>query len=253
MSGSDQRKAAIMLAHRIVADSLRRHAGPTWPLHNERQMTQTYGVGRETVRQALRLLEFQGIVDIRPGRRGGATMIRPAPYSLAQNLTLLMQLHGTPARSILEARTVIEPLAAGLAAQHGAGGRHADLLDAIDQMRLASNDIEAFRAADRRFHVVLAESAGNVLLECLVDSLFRMSDAVVSIRALRSRHLESAREHVAIRTALVRGDPAAAEHAMRSHLLAEERAARRDGDLLSRPVMWRSHPLPGLRGERWKR
>ena len=69
-------KTAMIIAQRIVADIARDSLAPGASLPPERMMMETYEVGRGTLREALRFLEFQGVITLKPGPRGGVN--RPA-------------------------------------------------------------------------------------------------------------------------------------------------------------------------------
>ena len=93
-------------------------------------MLETYETGRGTLREALRLLEFQGVIALKPGPGGGPILLTPAPSHLASTLQLLMQLNQATYRSIVEVRTAMEPMTSQLAAaahhRRSAGGTPAD-------------------------------------------------------------------------------------------------------------------------------
>ena len=77
-----------------------------------------YQVSRESLREALRLLEAQGIVSIRRGPSGGPVVGRAETANLARTLTLYFQLAGATYEELLQAWRLLEPLAAELAARN---------------------------------------------------------------------------------------------------------------------------------------
>src|ERR1700682_4416911 len=85
-------KTAILLAQRIVGEISDQGYGPGTLLLPEREMLQRYGVARGTLREALRFLEIQGVLTIRPGPAGGPTVNNVEPRSLASAIALLLQL-----------------------------------------------------------------------------------------------------------------------------------------------------------------
>src|SRR6476619_2287481 len=110
-------KAALLVAQRIVQDALREGRKPGDLLAPERTMLEKYQTGRGTLREALRLLEFQGVIALKPGPRGGPVLQDPDASHLASTLVLLMQLKDAPFRSIVEVRTAMEPMISRLAAE----------------------------------------------------------------------------------------------------------------------------------------
>jgi GntR family transcriptional regulator, transcriptional repressor for pyruvate dehydrogenase complex len=98
-------KVAIYLAQRIVHDIVREKLKASDLLQPEHVMLERYEIGRGTLREALRLLEFQGVITLKPGPKGGPVLRSPDPSHLASSLLLLMQLKGAPFRAIVEGRT----------------------------------------------------------------------------------------------------------------------------------------------------
>src|SRR5215469_10118495 len=87
------------------------------PRPPERAMLETYATGRGTLREALRLLEFQGVIALKPGPGGGPILLNPAASHLASTLQLLMQLSQAPYRVVVEARLALEPAISRAAAE----------------------------------------------------------------------------------------------------------------------------------------
>ena len=89
-------------------------------LPSEVEMLEHYRVSRESLREALRLLEAQGIVSIRRGPSGGPVVGRAETANLARTMTLYFQLAGATYEELLQAWRMLEPLAAELAARNSA-------------------------------------------------------------------------------------------------------------------------------------
>ena len=122
-NGVRTEKAALTVARMIIADVFESRLGPGNSLPPERVMLERYGTGRGTLREALRLLEFQGVVTLRPGPGGGPVLLRPSGAHLASSLVLLMQLNNAPFGAVIDARLTFEPLICRTAAAHRAGRR----------------------------------------------------------------------------------------------------------------------------------
>src|SRR3954454_10755372 len=115
-------KAAMLVAQRIVRDALRDNLRPGDLLLPERIMLEKYETGRGTLREALRLLEFQGVISLKPGPGGGPVLMSPPASHLASTLMLLMQLNKAPYRAIVEVRNAFEPMISQLAAHRMTDG-----------------------------------------------------------------------------------------------------------------------------------
>src|SRR5437773_215365 len=86
------RKVAEFIARSIVADILARDLAPGTVLPGEAEMMSTFSVGRFTLREALRLLEVQGVVTLRPGPKGGPVVAGVTADDFADPLSLHLQM-----------------------------------------------------------------------------------------------------------------------------------------------------------------
>src|SRR3954468_8843649 len=111
------RKLSTALADSITAPILKTGLQPGARLPSEREMREQFGVGRGTLREALRVLEAEGLITVRSGPHGGPVVARPDANRLARLLILLLISWGTTLRAVYDVRIVLEPLAAGRAAE----------------------------------------------------------------------------------------------------------------------------------------
>src|SRR5690348_17039882 len=148
----------MLVAQRIVRDIGRAGLRPGDLLPPERAMLETYQTGRGTLREALRLLEFQGVIALRPGPRGGPVLQSPDASHLASTVVLLMQVNRAPFRTIVEVRSALEPMISSLAAERMSQESLEDLNETIEQMRRDLDDQPSFLEANKRFHDVIAWS-----------------------------------------------------------------------------------------------
>jgi GntR family transcriptional regulator, transcriptional repressor for pyruvate dehydrogenase complex len=135
MNGSRPPKAAMLVAQRIVRDVVRGSLKPGDVLPDERTMLEKYTAGRCTLREALRLLEFQGVIALKPGPRGGPVLLDPDASHLGNTLVLLMQLKEAPFRAIIEVRSALEPVISSMAAERISDDALSRLESTIGQMR----------------------------------------------------------------------------------------------------------------------
>jgi GntR family transcriptional regulator, transcriptional repressor for pyruvate dehydrogenase complex len=245
LTGSRPPKAAMLVARRIVRDIGRAGLRPGDLLPPERVMLETYETGRGTLREALRLLEFQGVIALKPGPGGGPILLNPSASHLAGTLQLLMQLHRAPYRVVVEARLALEPVSSRLAAERISDDSLADLAGNVAQMRANIDDRDRFRDADRRFHGVIAWSSGNIMFGYVMEALLGILDGtVIEIDNPGDRRAAILQAHEEIYAAISRHDAAVATERMREHIEAYSRyAERKFPEILEQTITW--DRLPG--------
>jgi GntR family transcriptional regulator, transcriptional repressor for pyruvate dehydrogenase complex len=240
-SSARPQKAAILLARRIVQDVVREGHLPGTLLPPEKQMLQHYEIGRSTLREALRLLEFQGLITLKPGPGGGPVVQRPDAKHLTTTLILLLQVSEAPFRVIIEARSALEPMIARLAAERISGEDLQTLAGTIDQMNAALDDQYAFLEANKTFHYTIAHASGNTVFAYIVESLLGILDGTVlgfDLSGRRNRQI-IAEAHESIFRALEARDPDTARAMMEKHIRAYASYAKRTHpDLLDSVPAW---------------
>ncbi len=229
-----RRKTYELVAERLVALIGDRSFRPGDQLPTERELTESFRVGRSSVREALRMLESQGVIR---SVNGGAFVVADAAHPLNSSLRLLLTLdESTRLHDVIELRSILECEAAALAAERHRS-EHLTLMDeAIEDMTrgLEEPEGDAFIDADLRFHLALAEATGNRVLvhsmHAVRDVIRRMLMTVFHLPGSAERAVE---EHRAIRAAIATGDPERARAEMRAHLervVADvQKGAREDG------------------------
>jgi GntR family uxuAB operon transcriptional repressor len=132
----------------------------------ERELAKRFGVSRPTIREALLSLQMAGVVQVRTN--SGAYVL--SQQSAAE---VLPALEGFGPFENLQARQLIEPQIAALAAQHATDTQLAQLAETLGIMRQDHAAGEEADIPDHRFHVVLAEATGNGVLVTICDGLWR--------------------------------------------------------------------------------
>lgn len=221
-------------ASEVIADELRRvvvcDGKPGDYLMAERLLIERFGVSRPTLREALRILESEGLLDIRRGIKGGATIREPSIEDLTLRIGTFLQIKRTTYEDLFTVRKIIEPAAARLAAERvGRDGGAGVLVDCLERERrtIADPDSEPHQSeAIDKFHDVVLELGGSItlavigkLLSATVDSYTQSYiDQLANTHALRDALTKSHKIHVKITDAIKEGDGERAEHLMRSHL-----------------------------------
>jgi GntR family transcriptional regulator, transcriptional repressor for pyruvate dehydrogenase complex len=233
-------KAAMLVAQRIVRDIVRGNVKPGDVLPPERTMLDKYATGRGTLREALRLLEFQGVIALKPGPRGGPVVLAPDSSHLASTVVLLMQLKEAPFRSIVEVRSALEPVISSQAATRISDDALKDLNGTIERMGENLDNELVFLDENKRFHDIIAWSSDNPLFGYIIDSLLGIMDGtVIGMDYPRPRRLAILKAHTNIFDALHGRDPAASEALMRIHINEYVAyAERKFPEVLDRVIPW---------------
>lgn len=238
--GQRPAKIATLVARQISADIHARGNRLGDRLPPERTMLEQYQVGRGTLREALRFLELQGIISLKPGPGGGPVVERPDGTSLATSLMLLLQFDRAEYRAIAEARAGLEPMMAQLAATRMPIAARAALRETVEQMASSLANGPSFFRANRDFHVLIAHGSENALFGHLVEALLGILDGSslgISYPLRQREAMVSA--HAQICDAIEADDPAASAEAMAQHIADYLRYAEaRYPEVLATPVSW---------------
>jgi DNA-binding FadR family transcriptional regulator len=234
-------KRASQIARRIEADIIRRG----WPvgqsLGSEQALQQRYRVSRSVLREAVRLVEHHQVARMRRGPNGGLLVCEPDAAPATHAIIIYLEYLGTTIGDLLDARLLLEPLAASLAAEQidEAG------IDRLRTVLRAEGHRTPGRSARRdEFHAALAEESKNAVLQLFIDILMRLTvryaqdsrldSASDALEAIDRRH----QEHADIVAAVTAGDSA------RAKTLSEHHAQSMTGWL-------KDHQPPGRAGD-WR-
>jgi DNA-binding FadR family transcriptional regulator len=207
-------------AHVVVVERLRRaihlgHYPVGGKLPPERTLAVQLGVSRVTLREAIRVLEDEGLIRTRRGATGGAFVLA-SPLS-PEELRAHVRGRRDELLAVLEFRLVNERLAARMAAERVTPADVDELEATVEALRM-SGDIGPFRQADSAFHLKVASMAGSPLLERAVAdaraALFLPLDAL-DFDIVRG---SAVRGHEKVLAAIRDGDGARAGRAMAAHI-----------------------------------
>jgi GntR family transcriptional repressor for pyruvate dehydrogenase complex len=205
------------IAARVISLIGERHLKPGDRLPPERELAQAMGVSRSSLREALRALSLLGVTEMRHG--DGTYLTALDPDALMRPFGLVLALSDGQMQELFEARRVIEPELAALAA----GRADEETLEALrrcaDESAAAVADEEAFMRADLELHSLIARAASNSILWHVIGSISGMG--IASRRRtnpLPGLREQSAEDHRAIVAAIEARDPSAAAAAMLRHL-----------------------------------
>ena len=210
-------KAANQLADEILGYIVDRDLPPGTRLAPERQMLADTGRSRGTLREALRLLESRGVVEVRPGAAGGAFVRKPQPADLGAAITAVLMLEGASMLDVLTAREDME-VAALMRAAHRIRRRDlAVMQQSVDCLCEHIADRDRFLVEAGRFHGVINDVAGSPVLRILNEALRATQMSSRSDYSMTYRR-RVADEHQDIIDALRAGNASLACDRMRAHV-----------------------------------
>jgi GntR family transcriptional repressor for pyruvate dehydrogenase complex len=230
-----QRRGQLPKASDIVVEAIRHKilverlpVGTRLP--SEAELVEEHGLGRVTVREALRILERDGLVDVRRGPHGGLFVRHADIAQISDGLALMFALRNTTLGEFAAFRLALEPEVASLAALNATDAQREALVAA------AADDPSALhRTAD--IHSMIAESCGNDVHEMVLKGLHVSLAQHFRRELITDEHkAETGRAHRKIAGRIAAGDAEGARRAMAKHLEVYA-AFMRDNGLEGEPIV----------------
>lgn len=213
----ERETVAEMVARRIMAMVSARALKPGDQLPPERDLAESLGVSRPSVREAIRGLSILGVVRSRQG--GGAYISDLDAEALLGPIRFFLSLEDVNIRELYDARSLIESDVARRAAVNMSDAQLDDLAAILTAQEATLTDARAFRVSDFAFHEAIWNGCGNSFLKRIGESL-----NVLGLE-FRKRASETAgvleqsfRDHARLLDALRARDPDAAAHAAETHM-----------------------------------
>ncbi len=209
----------------VIIDQIREliHDGKLKPgdrLPSERELCTRFEVSRVTVREALRVLEAGGLVDIRVGAHGGAFVTTPSQARLGEGLADLLKLSPLTAAEVTEARMVFELGIVPLVVERATKEDIEDLRGICDRQKAALKNDTYSVALSAEFHIRVAACTHNPAIEMLVESFH--GPLLMSLKEAKTRAplmgRKGATEHARFVDAVALGNTHVATDIMRAHL-----------------------------------
>lgn len=212
-------KLSELVARQILHDIARRGLPPGAKLPPEAQMLAVYSVSRGSLREALRILEFQGLIRIRTGAGGGPVVCHIRSEDFARMSTMYFHLAGATIGELFDARLSMETNMAVYAARRRDPTTLAALEQHLDVVRTTELKGAARGALSREFHQIIAGMSGNRILDLLSRSI--MDIYAGRVRALdyplrTAKHIDVVHEEIA--RAIRAGEDVQAGELMRAHM-----------------------------------
>ncbi len=197
---ADELRGLIISGEMDEGDSLGTEAG----------LLERFGVSRPSLREALRILEADGLISILRGAFGGVVVHRPDQRMTARAAALVLQSRSVPLADVFDASAVIEPAAARMVATSRTHRRAADQLrEVIVEQKRTVEDPLACTNATIRFHSLIVQLAANqtlllvtemlneVITRAIADVLTRTKDQPATARRRTTRSHERLAELIA--------------------------------------------------------
>jgi GntR family transcriptional regulator, transcriptional repressor for pyruvate dehydrogenase complex len=213
---ADELRALIVSGELSEGDSIGR----------EPELVERFGVSRPSLREALRILEAEGLITVVRGVLGGVFVHEPDQRMTARTAALVLQARNVALADVYDARSMLEPVAVRVVAE--SRSRHAaatELRRLTAEQDKVIEDPDAFGVANARFHERLVALAGNQTLTIVAEMLNEVvARAVTAVsktgsrtdsEAIRRRGIRSQRRLAELIDA---GDASAAEAHWRSHM-----------------------------------
>jgi DNA-binding FadR family transcriptional regulator len=229
----------------LVADDLRRQilsgelpSGCRLP--KEEDLRTAFGIGRPAMREAMRILEGEGLIKVSRGNQGGAIVYLPQQSHTSYAIALVLAAKNVGTQDVRGALRELEPACAALCAERS--DRAVTIvpkLSAIHELSLSMiDDSSAITNIFRQFHETIAENCGNESLKVIVGALEKIWSSHVQTvvkNAKQKRAIQTVRqsfeEHARILDRIAIGDAAGARQAVLAHMdSVQGRPSRANGD-----------------------
>jgi GntR family transcriptional repressor for pyruvate dehydrogenase complex len=192
----------------------------------EPDLIERFGVSRPSLREALRILEAEGLITVVRGVHGGVVVHEPDERMTARTAAMVLQARNVALADVFEARALLEPLAAkAIASSRGRRAAVNELRSLVERQEDVIEDPDAFGVANAAFHERLVSLAGNQTLSIVAEMLNEIviravtavsqSADVVGSVSTRRRGIRSQRRLLDL---LQAGDGPAAEEHWRAHM-----------------------------------
>ena len=217
----DRSRLYEQVANKIETMIVSRHLKPRDRLPSERDLAESFAVSRTVIREAFKLLEARGLIEILTGN--GVFVSQPDSSVVAKSLGMYLHLQGAVRDSefkIHELRRILEVEIAGLAAERATAAELEQLQQIIERMSAVDHPREQVAMLDLEYHITLAQATHNEMISLVYEPVIeylRQQLLLAWQRYDRSPEVFN-HQHQALYEAVRDHDPARARAAMTTHL-----------------------------------
>jgi GntR family transcriptional repressor for pyruvate dehydrogenase complex len=221
-------KASDILANRLREMILGGVFPEGEPLPAERELVTESGLSRSSVREALRVLEVEGLITTRPGRSGGSVVRLPGRGSVALSMHLFVRSHDIRLEALLDCRLAIEPFLAARAARERTASELAEMREIHTRFMTCNDDLALYKRLNLDWHLAIARASHNEILIALMEAIAQPVLEASGYRDVLTEEIrnDARKAHTAILESVEKKDPSSAFRRMQKHLGAYTEVAR---------------------------
>jgi DNA-binding FadR family transcriptional regulator len=223
-------KMAETVADIIRSDIIRGNLGDGDGLPTEAHLIAEFGVSRPTIREAVRILESEGLITVTRGAKGGARVSSPTFALVARAAGVALQGNGATLGDIYNVRMIIEPPAARMVAETDPRGGAAVLRRQLEKELSLIEDRVACAQAIAEFHHIMIDLCGSVTMRMFGHALHHLVERHLALAqereptsdqaALLARTRFGLRSHAKLIDLIELGDGEGTERHWRNHMAA---------------------------------
>ncbi|MEH7444069.1 FadR/GntR family transcriptional regulator [Bacillus sp. JJ1122] len=223
MGNQEKKKTYQVIVDKITEFFFAGNLKPGEKLPSERELAGQFKVSRTSIREALRTMELNGLIEI---RQGGGSYIKASENFQSQKEEItaaIIKAETHLVYEMLELRRAIEVESAFLAAKRATSQDLEKLRSALEKMALSAQNTELGLTADVDFHIAIVEATHNSIFIDLIQTLSEhMKDTIRATRRHRftdpERHEDTMEEHKEIYLAIASGNADRAKELMEEHI-----------------------------------
>jgi GntR family transcriptional regulator, transcriptional repressor for pyruvate dehydrogenase complex len=218
---AEKKKTYLVLVDKITECYLAGNLNPGERLPSERELASQFNVSRTTIREALRAMELNGLIEIRQG--GGSYVKVSDVQSRKEEIITAVKTENPLVYEMLELRRALEVESAFLAAKRATSADLEKLRTTLNNMALSKQNPELWLKADFDFHIGIAEATHNSIFIELIHTLRgHMEDTIKATQNHRfkdlSRYADTMEEHKEIYLAIAAENANRAKELMERHI-----------------------------------
>lgn len=194
----------------------------------ERSLVEEYGSSRGSVREAIRALETEGLIEVNRGRFGGSRVVVPRRDRLVHLVDIFVRGNAVSLSAMLDCRSAIEPMMARLAARLITDEDLRDLEGLHEKFVKSADDIKTYRAVNYEWHLRIARISGNEPLLALIEPILSIASSSLEYEQVTTpeNRQRATAAHSEVMAALRARDEQHAALAMEAHLTSYSRLTR---------------------------